>query len=912
MIKKIIISLILGLVTTTLIMQNDPLVHAVVERHFKDIFQAAGKCHLEGTIHNVNLLVPSVELVNVHISSVSEKKWNWHAKKFRIGCSWLHVICFGLLDLQVEVDDAYAESSFDQGNLAFMEHLNALIFAPAGSLGAFLKSLQIRRGNLTAIDSGSKSCVKVCWHSDSKKIDRMFKSQVYLLNGSLERDGGTYLDKLQASLVVDSCPKLDGFNLYIQGDGTLNIPQLGKNTQCVVAGSWDGDHGTCTIKNGDQSLSIDPIAITSTPEGVTVQAQATLPCGYLCHLMSGKSSDLPITGTVRVEGSSTFGKDSCAQGTLELKNAMYGKMAHGISGTCIFNKHQAFWSGTTLLSVRDNEKMEGSWKFDESNGKGSMELYNASLFALPYMPWWTIQPKNINLTIAADCNAHIYEGSYRCTVAHKDIEDEKIETRGVVHYNLQDFLLKGNFNDMNFEVAGTTTPQLSITKGECRNNQGIQLMKVEHAQDDPSLLLGTLQVNFVQLLARSVASYNLKGEGAFEIKSRLGQDTITTDVHLAHGSLRLPYTYNVINGFDATITLDTKRQKLSIENMVSTMYRGSLICNRALLHLDDRMGIVYAHVPLLLKHCFLNFGKDLFMAVSGSALLVKKENEAPLVKGALIIENAQLKENILSNAVQKEIFQFTNDIVDAQRFDMACDISLETRSPIHVKTAFLETAAHMALSIKNTLRSPEISGSVQLYTGSMLFPYKPLNITKGSLYFVPQQSFDPIIQLVAKNKINKHNVTMTLAGSVSDPSILLESSPPLTEEQIVSLLLVGSSEESLNLAMPTFLMQNLTSLVFGKDQTSSNLDRYFQSWLKPLKNVHLVPRFTNQAQRGGLRGALEVEVNDRWKALIQKNFNLTEDTRFELEYAVSDDVTVRAIRDERRDVGGEVEMRWKF
>ena len=39
--------------------------------------------------------------------------------------------------------------------------------------------------------------------------------------------------------------------------------------------------------------------------------------------------------------------------------------------------------------------------------------------------------------------------------------------------------------------------------------------------------------------------------------------------------------------------------------------------------------------------------------------------------------------------------------------------------------------------------------------------------------------------------------------------------------------------------------------------------------------------------------------------MIQKNFSLTEDTKFELEFLLSDDITLR-------DIGGEVEMRWKF
>ena len=61
-----------------------------------------------------------------------------------------------------------------------------------------------------------------------------------------------------------------------------------------------------------------------------------------------------------------------------------------------------------------------------------------------------------------------------------------------------------------------------------------------------------------------------------------------------------------------------------------------------------------------------------------------------------------------------------------------------------------------------------------------------------------------------------------------------------------------------------------------------------------------------------MRGALEIEVNDRLRVVAEQNFSLTEDTSFEVEYAVSDDVTLRGIRNERCDVGGEVEMRWKF
>ena len=170
--------------------------------------------------------------------------------------------------------------------------------------------------------------------------------------------------------------------------------------------------------------------------------------------------------------------------------------------------------------------------------------------------------------------------------------------------------------------------------------------------------------------------------------------------------------------------------------------------------------------------------------------------------------------------------------------------------------------------------------------------------------------FDPAIELVARNKIKKYEVSLQVEGSLSTHHIALDSTPPLSEEQIVGLLLVGAEEHSLNSMMPALIVQNLKNLIFSNNQ-SSFFDKYFKPLLGSF-NINLVPSFTDQTGRGGLRGALEITIDDRWRAVIQKNFSLTEDTKFELEFLLSDDITLRAIRDERRDLGGEVEMRWKF
>jgi hypothetical protein len=231
---------------------------------------------------------------------------------------------------------------------------------------------------------------------------------------------------------------------------------------------------------------------------------------------------------------------------------------------------------------------------------------------------------------------------------------------------------------------------------------------------------------------------------------------------------------------------------------------------------------------------------------------------------------------------------------------------------VRVKTPFLETAVRVNVHVGNTFKDPVVTGAVNLLSGHLAFPYRPLYISKGTIYFLPHQLHDPSIELIAKNKIKKYDVELQVTGSLQNHQISLDASPTLTEEQAVALLLVGSEEESLNVVMPALIMQNLQTIVFGYDQSARAVDKVFASLLQPFNHIHVLPSFSDKTGRGGLRGAIEIDVNDRWRALIQKNFNLTEDMRIEVEYLVSDDISVRAVANERRDVGAEVEMKWKF
>jgi hypothetical protein len=180
---------------------------------------------------------------------------------------------------------------------------------------------------------------------------------------------------------------------------------------------------------------------------------------------------------------------------------------------------------------------------------------------------------------------------------------------------------------------------------------------------------------------------------------------------------------------------------------------------------------------------------------------------------------------------------------------------------------------------------------------------------RGSLTFLPGHMHDPTVELIAQNRIKKYLITLSVAGTVQDPHIMLDASPPLSEQQILMLLLGGSEEESLKTMMPALLMRNIEGILFGPQRSALS---YLPAWLEPLRKVTFVPQFTDQSGRGGFKGAIEIEVSKRLRAVIEKNFSLTEDTAVKVDYLLSDQVSLRGVRDARGDIGASIEMRLKF
>lgn len=543
--------------------------------------------------------------------------------------------------------------------------------------------------------------------------------------------------------------------------------------------------------------------------------------------------------------------------------------------------------GTLQATVRDIVQASGTWNFDGERAHLALDCVNNTTHK--------IVPKNIFLE--SEITAHSCSGTY----AGQDFF-------GKFSGTLEHAVLTGTSGEKNFELVCALRPEIYLKSLKYSDNK---ILLLEASGKPDGTFAGTVQYPVLRTILSEYAP-DMSGQGVLDVTGCIKNGLLQVHGAMHDAHIKLPYTYNLLQGLAVDVEADWASKKITVRDAHILLHSGEITSEQMCLAFDENFKLASAHVPLIVRNCFMSWQKDIFALISASLIMQYTAQEQAKIQGNIILDRSHVRSNLFSAEFGQDIFGMTVSPLSSYQADAVLDLTVTTRAPLQVKTPFLEAAARLNFNLKGTIAEPQLSGLIEIVNGSLAFPYQPLYITSGKIYFVPHQLDDPMIDLIAKNTIKKYTVGMSVTGSVRSPKITFESSPTLEEAQIITLLLGGSEDGSLYLAMPTTIMENIENLLFGPAATSSKMQKYLKNLFRPFKNIRIVPSFSDQTGRGGLRGSVAIEVNDRLRGVIEQNFSLTEDTRFEVDYALSDDTSIRAIKDERGDIGAELETRWKF
>ncbi len=163
--------------------------------------------------------------------------------------------------------------------------------------------------------------------------------------------------------------------------------------------------------------------------------------------------------------------------------------------------------------------------------------------------------------------------------------------------------------------------------------------------------------------------------------------------------------------------------------------------------------------------------------------------------------------------------------VEIKGVDLQLDLQINlNKVSIKNNLAFLETKG--TLSVRGSSANPEVSGWIRTDYGKLFLPQGVLNITDCLIRFSPHEPLVPRINLKGEAQIKKYLVTALIKGTPEELEIDFSSSPPLPQEDIITLLATGGTRKDLTESGGETLKQAGSSILLQQVLNQAGIGEY--------------------------------------------------------------------------------------
>lgn len=127
----------------------------------------------------------------------------------------------------------------------------------------------------------------------------------------------------------------------------------------------------------------------------------------------------------------------------------------------------------------------------------------------------------------------------------------------------------------------------------------------------------------------------------------------------------------------------------------------------------------------------------------------------------------------------------------------ALNVVVSTTNPFLIRGNFATGRMTGSLRIGGTLGKPAPDGELRIHDLRAALPFSTLTVKSGILRFTPESGFDPALEIRGTSNPRPYTVNGYVYGRASDPQLVLTSSPPLPENEIMTLLATGTTTSGL-------------------------------------------------------------------------------------------------------------------
>jgi autotransporter translocation and assembly factor TamB len=128
---------------------------------------------------------------------------------------------------------------------------------------------------------------------------------------------------------------------------------------------------------------------------------------------------------------------------------------------------------------------------------------------------------------------------------------------------------------------------------------------------------------------------------------------------------------------------------------------------------------------------------------------------------------------------------------------MELDITVKNRSPFVVDNNVALLSLTPNVRVRGTAANPLINGRAEITTGTVTYQRTEFEVERGIVDFLNPYRIEPTLDIRAVSEVRKWTITLAVSGTPENLKFQLSSAPQETDEDILSLLLLGRTTQEL-------------------------------------------------------------------------------------------------------------------
>jgi translocation and assembly module TamB len=223
--------------------------------------------------------------------------------------------------------------------------------------------------------------------------------------------------------------------------------------------------------------------------------------------------------------------------------------------------------------------------------------------------------------------------------------------------------------------------------------------------------------------------------------------------------------------------------------------------------------------------------------------------------------------------------------------------------------------AEIDLRLRGTPNQPVLLGTISANQGEVNAFGTKYTINRADVHFINPVKIEPTLDLDLQTQAHGITVNIAVAGTLNKLNISYRSDPPLQPRDIIALLAVGETPGTAASAMnaptaaQTAALQSSANSLLGQAMSpeSGRLSKLFG-----ITNLKIDPLAQGSTVTPESRLTIQQQISRNITVTYVTNLAQTSEQIFRLEWALSRQYSVVAVRDDNGEFGVDIQYKKRF